>query len=115
MYFEDLIDRVTAFAQANPLIATIAGIVLVFAIYRRPKFFLIMLFFTLLLAGAFYFIMSLSSAGVAKKKNLLREDRGIEDIIPSPLNITLSEKGHVFLGRIPNAASGPSETIRYTC
>jgi hypothetical protein len=87
MNFSDIISSVAgpaiSFAQSNPLVATAVVAFLVFLIYRRPFFFLVIFLIGLLVIGALYVIMNASSSGVSAKKRMIREG-GLPQSISRP-------------------------------
>jgi hypothetical protein len=75
MDFSLYMESLSELMRSNPLLAVAAAIILLIAIYLRPKLFLGVLFFTLLVAGVLYAIFSLSSVGVSSKEKML--DRSV--------------------------------------
>jgi hypothetical protein len=75
MDFSQMIDKAISFASGNPIIAVAVALLLIFLVYRDPKFFLKLLLIVIILAGIFYLIMNLASTGTSQKGKML--DKGI--------------------------------------
>jgi ABC-type polysaccharide/polyol phosphate export permease len=77
MDFSDAISELTgvvsSFAQSQPLITVFILLVIAFFTYRKPVFFVSVLTLGLIVAGTFYFIMSMSNPGVSKKGELIKK------------------------------------------
>jgi Ca2+/Na+ antiporter len=80
----DISGFVASFARSNPTVFFGVLAILVFLVYRRPKFFLAVLFLGLLLAGVVYIIMEAASSGVSKKERLIHKDAPAENIFRPP-------------------------------
>lgn len=76
MDFSSMADSVTAFSKDNPIVAAVAGLLLLFLLIRKPKLFFVLLLLGLSLAAALYFIMDVSSIGKAQKGKMI--ERGVE-------------------------------------
>lgn len=81
MDFSDILDSIITFFTGNPIIAVVTVLVLIFFIWRNPKFSLFILLLILILAGALYFILNVASTGSSKKEKLIHEqNRQLEDL-----------------------------------
>jgi hypothetical protein len=69
---KELSGVVSSFAQSQPLMTFILSLVFIFLIYRRPLFFFSVLTLGLLVAGTFYFIVSMSGPGVSNKEKMIK-------------------------------------------
>lgn len=85
MDFFDIFETVKAFSIANPLMAIIAGLIVLYLFYRRPGLSFFILFIIVLLAGIYFTIMSMSSSGSSAKERLIKKgaEPGIITIDPS--------------------------------
>ena len=73
MDFLEIVDTLQKFAQANPLVAIVAGLIILYLFYRRPGLSFFILFIVVLLAGIYFTIMSMASSGTAKKERLIKK------------------------------------------
>jgi len=79
MDFSEAINSIVSFYGNNPIIAILIALVLIFLIWRKPKFFFSVLFIALLLLGIIHLIISTAGSGKAQKENLLqKEEKQIE-------------------------------------
>ncbi len=84
MDFLGIFGSVKAFAVANPLIAIVAGLIILYLFYRRPGLSFFVLFVIVILAGIYFVIMSMSSTGAAKKERLIKKGAEPEIITIAP-------------------------------
>lgn len=86
MEFLPFLDWISTFFKDNTLVAIGVTVVLVLMIHRRPRLVLTVLLMGLLVTGVFYMVMSMSTAGVEKKKKLLEKSvpPGLEMPLDSP-------------------------------
>jgi Ca2+/Na+ antiporter len=84
----EIVGSISSFARSNSLVFFVALAVLAFLIYRRPKFFLTLIFLGLLLAGVVYLILQTAASGVAKKQRLIHREVPVENIF-RPRGLTL--------------------------
>lgn len=84
MEFLTFLDWIPAFFKDNTLVAIGASIILILMIYKRPRLVLTVFLMGLLVTGVFYMVMSMSTAGVEKKKKLI--ERSIPPELEMPLN-----------------------------
>lgn len=61
------------FLKANPLVAAVIAILVIFWIYRNPKFFISVLVIALLLTAIIYIVLTIASSGVSEKDKLIRK------------------------------------------
>ena len=73
MNFSDISDSVISFSKDNPIIAVVAGLLLLFLIVRKTKLFLVILLLAFVLAATFYFITDVASVGKAGKGKMIQE------------------------------------------
>ncbi len=73
MGFVEIFNNIITYLQTNTPIAIAAALLLVYLVFRKPKFFLTVFFIALLLAGLLYLVEGLSSIGVSHKKSLINE------------------------------------------
>ncbi len=73
MGFVEIINNIITYLQTNIPIAIAAALLLVYLLFRKPKFFLTVFFIALLLAGLVYLVLELSSIGVSHKKVLINK------------------------------------------
>ena len=73
MDIAELIASAIAFMKANPLLALVAGAVILFVFYRRPGLSFFVLSVIVLVAFVYYVIMSMSSGAVSEKERLLKK------------------------------------------
>lgn len=66
-------DIIVSFSRDNPIIAAAAGLLFLFLIIRKPKFFFSVLFLALFLAGIFFAILEIASSGVSQKEKVLQK------------------------------------------
>ncbi|MEW6068941.1 MAG: hypothetical protein AB1610_11715 [Nitrospirota bacterium] len=71
MDFSEIINNIVSFAKTSPIIAIPIGLLIIFLIWRNPKFFLKVTIFVLIIAVVFYMIMSMASSGKSKKEDLI--------------------------------------------
>ena len=69
----DLIGRISDFAQAKPLIALTILLIFAYLIYRKPLFFFSVFILGLLLAGVLYLILSVSTPGISQKQKMIQK------------------------------------------
>ena len=73
MNFSDISDSVISFSKDNPIIAVVAGLLLLFLLVRKTKLFLVILLLAFVLAATFYFITDVASLGKAGKGKMIQE------------------------------------------
>ncbi len=73
MGFVEIFNYIITYLQTNTPVAIAAALLLVYLLFRKPKFFLTVFFIALLLAGLLYLVEELSSIGVSHKKALINE------------------------------------------
>ena len=73
MNFSDISDSVISFSKDNPIIAVVAGLLLLFLLVRKTKLFLVILLLAFVLAATFYFITDVASVGKAGKGKMIQE------------------------------------------
>jgi hypothetical protein len=69
----DLIVRISDFAQAKPILSLAILLFLAYLTYRKPLFFFSVFILGLVLVGVIYLIVSMSTPGVAQKEKLIRK------------------------------------------
>ena len=67
-------DSIISFIQNNTVIAIAIAVGLLILVYRKPKLFLGLLFFGLILTVVYYLIMGMAGSGSKQKKSLLTEE-----------------------------------------
>ena len=82
MDFSGYLDGVVSFAQNNTVIFIFVALLLLLFLYRRPKLFLGILFFGLLLAVLIHMITSMAGSGLEQKKRLITEEQKQSDNRP---------------------------------
>lgn len=79
MDFSEAINSIVSFYGNNPIIAIFIALVLIFLIWRKPKFFFSVLFLALLLFGVIYLIINTATFGKEQKEKLFhKEEKQIE-------------------------------------
>jgi len=79
MDFPPFLTDALTFLQTNIPAAIAAGFLVIFLIFKKPKFFFIMLFLILILLGVFNMINYISDVGTSHKKTMMqREVRPVE-------------------------------------
>ncbi len=73
MNLSDISDTVISFSKNNPIIAVVAGLLLLFLLVRKTKLFLAILLLAFVLAAALYFIMDVASVGKAGKGKIIQK------------------------------------------
>ncbi len=73
MGFVEIFNNIIAYLQSNTPVAIVVALLLVYLLFRKPKFFLMVLFVALLLAGLLYLVEELSSIGGYNKKALINQ------------------------------------------
>gem|GEM_PF-1473692 len=71
--FSEISTSVLSFSKDNPVIAVVAGVILLFLFFRKPKFFLGLFFLAAVLALVFYFIVDVSSKGKSEKEGMIEK------------------------------------------
>ena len=71
MDFLAIMKSMGDFLFANPVIAVIVALVLIFLLYRKPKLFFLIFIILVVLAGVLYVILDVSSTGVSQKERLI--------------------------------------------
>jgi high-affinity Fe2+/Pb2+ permease len=74
MDFIAIINSITAFFQSNLPASLAIVFLLTLLLYRKPKFFLIILFIVLVLVGVLYLISDVTSTGVYHKEKLINKE-----------------------------------------
>jgi Ca2+/Na+ antiporter len=75
MDMSHIVNEITVFMKANPLLTLAAAGVLLFLMYLRPKFFFSVLLLAAILSGVLYVILTMSSTGVSQKKKLIEKEK----------------------------------------
>jgi hypothetical protein len=73
MDFFPIMNGIIAFFHDNIVISIILALILLYALYRSPKLFLLILVVAFLLTGIFYVISDVASTGSHQKKEMTRE------------------------------------------
>jgi hypothetical protein len=73
MDFFSIFSDISSYLQNNIWIAIAIAALLIFLFYNRPRIFIVVLVFGLILAGVMYLISDLASSGTAHKSNLIRK------------------------------------------
>jgi hypothetical protein len=73
MDFFSIFSDIFLYLQDNILISVAIAAVLIFLFYNRPRIFIVVLVFGLIIAGVLYLISDLASSGTANKSNLIRK------------------------------------------
>ncbi len=75
MDFSVFTNDIISYAQSHTFIVIVIAIGLLILLYRKPKVFFGMLFFSLVAAGLFYLIIYVSGPGKESKEKLLQEEQ----------------------------------------
>ncbi|MCL5022026.1 MAG: hypothetical protein M1497_01420 [Nitrospirae bacterium] len=73
MNLSEIADSLVSLSKDNPVIAGIAGFVLIFLLIRKPKLFLGLFCLVLIVLAALYFIMDVSSIGKSGKAKMIEK------------------------------------------
>lgn len=73
MDIQEVIDAVTAFSYANPIVAAIIGLFLLFLMIRKTKLFFGLLLLVLLLLGVLLMIQLIAGEGNSKKSRMINK------------------------------------------
>ena len=73
MNFSEVTNSIISFSKDNPIIAVVVGLFLLFLLFRKPKFFLGIIFLALVLAVVLYFIMDVASTGKSEKGKMIEK------------------------------------------
>ena len=71
MDFLSIMKSIPDFLLANPVVAVIVALVLIFLLYRKPKLFFLIFVILVVLAGVLYVILDVASTGVSQKERLI--------------------------------------------
>ena len=82
MNFSEITDSILSFSKDNPVIAGVAGLILLFLLLRKPKLFLGLVFLAAVLALVFHFIVDVSSKGKSEKEGMI--EKGITPHMDDP-------------------------------
>ncbi len=73
MDFSGIKDGIISFSMDNPIIALVAGLLLLFLLVRKPKLVFGLLGLVLILTLAIYFIMDVASLGKTEKSKMIEK------------------------------------------
>ena len=73
MDFFSIFGDIFSYLQNNILISIAIVALLIFLFYNRPRMFIIVFVFGLIVAGVLYLISDLASSGTAHKSNMIRK------------------------------------------
>ena len=74
MDFLSIVKSVSDYFLANPIIALVVALVLIYLLYRKPKLVFLIFVISVVLAGVLYVISDVASTGVSQKERLINRD-----------------------------------------
>ncbi len=74
-FFGDVTGPVVLLAKSHPIVALAALLFLGLLIYRKPLFYLGLLFLGFILIVVFYAVMQVSGSGVSQKERLIEKSK----------------------------------------
>lgn len=71
--FEEIYTAILNFFHTNPYVTIALALVLIYLLFRKPKFVLVLLLIMAVLTAVFYVITQISSESVITKKEMIKE------------------------------------------